>query len=152
MLIVSILVNNRCFSMILLRITKRIHTGCVYKRKIYLSKRLNLILTSYFFTSNLGVIDTNFHECLGFDKTSVEYAAIMDQYAKMHPMVSESAKGLCSFFQSFELVCFYFQGRIGATDECVNAIAFLAHENAGFVTGCIFPVDGGLSVKSPRGC
>lgn len=66
---------------------------------------------------NPGVINTNFHDCLGFDKNSVEYTAIMDQYAKMHPMQ-----------------------RVGQTDECVNAIAFLAHEQAAFITGAILPV------------
>ncbi|XP_031626587.1 uncharacterized protein LOC116342921 [Contarinia nasturtii] len=77
---------------------------------------------------NPGVIDTNFHDCLGFDKDSVEYAAIMDQYAKMHPI-----------------------GRVGESDECVNAIAFLASDSAGFITGVNLPVDGGLNEKSPRG-
>lgn len=72
---------------------------------------------------NPGVIDTNFHDCLGFDKNSVEYGAIMDQYAKMHPM-----------------------GRVGESDECVNAIAFLANENAAFITGVILPCDGKFSI------
>lgn len=67
---------------------------------------------------NPGVIDTAFHECLGFDRNSVEYAAIMDQYAEMHPMQ-----------------------RVGKTDDCVNAIAFLAHEQAAFITGAILPVE-----------
>lgn len=74
-----------------------------------------------------GVIDTNFHDCLGFDKDSVEFGVIMDQYAKMHPI-----------------------GRVGESDECVNAIAFLASDSAGFVTGVTLPIDGGLSEKSPR--
>lgn len=77
---------------------------------------------------NPGVIDTNFHDCLGFNKNSVEYAAIMDQYAKMHPMQ-----------------------RVGKTEECVNAIAFLANAKASFISGAILPVDGALNVKSPRG-
>ncbi|XP_055306659.1 uncharacterized oxidoreductase TM_0325-like [Sitodiplosis mosellana] len=67
-----------------------------------------------------GVVDTNFHEItLGFNKDSVEYAAIMDQYANIHPMK-----------------------RIGQTDECVNAIAFLANENtAAFITGTLLTVE-----------
>lgn len=64
-----------------------------------------------------GVIDTNFHECLGFDKNSVEYSAIMDQYAKMHPVQ-----------------------RVGQPQEVVDAIAFLASENAAFITGALLPV------------
>lgn len=74
---------------------------------------------------NPGVIDTNFHDCLGFDRNGVEYAAVMDEYAKMHPI-----------------------GRVGQSDECVNAVAFLANENAGFVTGVNLPVDGGLNIKT----
>lgn len=76
---------------------------------------------------NPGVIDTNFHDCLGFDRNGPEYSAVMDAYAKMHPL-----------------------GRVGQSEECVNAIAFLAKGNAGFVTGVTLPIDGGLNVKSPR--
>lgn len=76
---------------------------------------------------NPGVVETNFHDCLGFDRNGPEYAALMDAYAKMHPL-----------------------GRVGQSEECVNAIAFLANGNAGFVTGVTLPIDGGLTVKSPR--
>lgn len=73
-----------------------------------------------------GVINTNFHECFGFDKDSPEYAATMDSYAKLHPI-----------------------GRMGETDECVQVIAFLAADGASFVTGVNLPIDGGLNVKCP---
>ena len=37
-------------------------------------------------------------------------------------------------------------GRLGATDEIAAAIAFLASEEAGYITGTVLPVDGGLSM------
>lgn len=37
--------------------------------------------------------------------------------------------------------------RIGNTDDCVNAIAFLADDTAKFVTGLNLPIDGALSIK-----
>lgn len=77
---------------------------------------------------NPGVIGTNFHGYLGFERDSVEYNAIMEAFAKMHPM-----------------------GRVGQSDECVNAVAFLANDTlAAFVTGVTLPIDGGLNVKGPR--
>lgn len=39
-------------------------------------------------------------------------------------------------------------GRIGQPEEVTNAIAFLAHEKAGFCTGVTLPVDGGISINS----
>lgn len=33
-----------------------------------------------------GVIDTNFHDHLGLDHDAPEYAAVMEQFAKMHPL------------------------------------------------------------------
>lgn len=103
---------------------------------------------------NPGVIDTNFHDCLGFEKGTPQHDAIMEAYAKMHPI-----------------------GRYGESEECVNAITFLANDKAGFITGKCFnniltikkssftilcfklmcissgitlPIDGGLNAKSPR--
>lgn len=37
-------------------------------------------------------------------------------------------------------------GRLGAPDEIAAAIAFLASEEAGYITGTVLPVDGGLSM------
>lgn len=37
-------------------------------------------------------------------------------------------------------------GRIGHPDEIAAAVAFLASEDAGFITGTVLPVDGGLSM------
>jgi 3-oxoacyl-[acyl-carrier protein] reductase len=37
-------------------------------------------------------------------------------------------------------------GRLGAPDEVAAAIAFLASEDAGYITGTVLPVDGGLSM------
>lgn len=59
-----------------------------------------------------GVIDTNFRDYLGMDRYGEKYTALMKDMANVHPI-----------------------GRVGESEECVNAIAFLAHENAGFVTG-----------------
>lgn len=72
-----------------------------------------------------GPVATNFHDALGLDKDGPEYAGIMQYYADMHPFK-----------------------RMGLTKEIVHAIAFMASENASFCTGAIFPVDGGLTVKS----
>ena len=37
-------------------------------------------------------------------------------------------------------------GRIGHPDEIAAAVTFLASEDAGFITGAVLPVDGGLSM------
>lgn len=37
-------------------------------------------------------------------------------------------------------------GRFGDPAEMAAAVAFLASEEAGFITGVVLPVDGGLSI------
>ena len=36
-------------------------------------------------------------------------------------------------------------GRLGTTDEIAEAIAYLASDNAAFVTGSVLVIDGGLT-------
>lgn len=78
---------------------------------------------------NPAVIDTNFHTIeFGLARNTPEFASMRESQAQMHPI-----------------------GRYGHTEEVVEAIAFLAKGNAGFVTGVTLPIDGGLSIKSPIG-
>lgn len=78
---------------------------------------------------NPAVIDTNFHSIeFGLDRNTPQFAAMRESQAQMHPI-----------------------GRYGQSEEVVEAIAFLAKENAGFVTGVTLAIDGGLSIKSPIG-
>jgi len=78
---------------------------------------------------NPAVIDTNFQSTeFGISRNTPAFAAMRESQARMHPI-----------------------GRVGQSEEVVAAIAFLAKENAGFVTGTTLPIDGGLSIKSPVG-
>lgn len=70
---------------------------------------------------NPGFIDTEVHSN---DKSEEEQAALFDEMKLKHPI-----------------------GRIGTKEDCVNAIATLCDENASFVTGVLFRVDGGISTK-----
>ncbi len=38
-------------------------------------------------------------------------------------------------------------GRVGSPDEFAHVVAFLASEDASYITGCVIPVDGGLMRK-----
>ncbi|XP_055302833.1 uncharacterized oxidoreductase TM_0325-like [Sitodiplosis mosellana] len=76
---------------------------------------------------NPAVIDTNFRDYLGMDRNGEEYAALLKNMASMHPV-----------------------GRVGESEECVNAIAFLANDNAAFITGVILPIDGNNYCSSKR--
>lgn len=69
-----------------------------------------------------GVIDTDFYANSGI--TGDQYTDFCESVSQLHPIQ-----------------------RIGNTDDCVNAIAFLADDTAKFVTGLNLPIDGALSIK-----
>lgn len=71
---------------------------------------------------NPGFIDTDFHIREEVDRE--QYAAVVEGARSVHPLE-----------------------RIGTVEDCVNAISFLANDNASFITGVILRVDGGLSTK-----
>ncbi|HEY1666361.1 MAG TPA: SDR family oxidoreductase, partial [Trebonia sp.] len=39
--------------------------------------------------------------------------------------------------------------RVGTPGDVAEAVRFLASDAAAFITGCVLPVDGGLSISSP---
>lgn len=59
------------------------------------------------------------------NQCSSEQRAAIENYAKLHPI-----------------------GRLGRPEECVIAISLLASDKAGFITGAILPIDGGMSVQN----
>lgn len=73
-------------------------------------------------TVSPGIIDTEFHTAAGLSEDQyVAFCELAKQIVPLH--------------------------RMGATDDCVNAIAFVADDTAKFVNGLNLFVDGGLSVK-----
>lgn len=73
---------------------------------------------------NPSFIDTNFHTSDGIERGGDEYAALVERNSSANPL-----------------------DRIGYCKDCVNSIAFLANDKAGFITGVLLPVDGGIGAK-----
>ena len=74
---------------------------------------------------NPGLIVTDFHKRLGMNDE--DYQAFLEKSKATHPL-----------------------GRVGTVDETSYAIAFLASDNASFITGAQLPVDGGKAAMCPR--
>lgn len=91
-------------------------------------------LSFYFFQGvrvnsiNPAFIETDFMTtATGVEKDDEAYAEVIENTTKTHPI-----------------------GRIGNTQDCVNAISFLAKDSSSFITGVNLPVDGGKSNFSPE--
>lgn len=74
---------------------------------------------------NPGTIVTNIHRRAGYSEE--QYKQFLEQCKKTHAM-----------------------GRPGISEEVANTIAFLASDNASFITGELIHVDGGRHRMSPR--
>lgn len=74
---------------------------------------------------NPGVIVTELHKRGGMDDEA--YAKFLERSSATHPL-----------------------GRPGQVDEVAGTIAFLASDNASFITGAQVPVDGGKHAACPR--
>lgn len=74
---------------------------------------------------NPGFIDTDFHTvACGIKRDNDDYATMLELNSVKHPMQ-----------------------RVGQSEDCVNAIAFLADENASFITGVLLRVDGKYTTR-----
>ena len=74
---------------------------------------------------NPGMIKTKLHSNSGM--TPEAYADFVEAAKRTHPL-----------------------GRAGTPEECANAIAFLASDEASFITGVNLSVDSGRAVMCPR--
>lgn len=76
--------------------------------------------TSISMFTNPAVIDTDFHTTnYGIEQDQAEFNKnFLEQCSSKHPLQ-----------------------RVGNTDDCVNAIAFLASSNSDFITGTLLPVN-----------
>lgn len=74
---------------------------------------------------NPGTINTPIFRTMGFEGDT--YKSFVDDMSKTYPL-----------------------GHIGQVEDTSEAIAFLAADSAGFITGILLPVDGGMSIKGPQ--
>lgn len=74
---------------------------------------------------NPGLIVTDFHKRLGMNDE--DYQSFLERSKATHPL-----------------------GRVGTVEETARAIAFLASDQATFITGAQLPVDGGKAAMCPR--
>jgi len=74
---------------------------------------------------NPGVVASNLHRRSGM--TEENYSAFLERSKETHPL-----------------------GRAGQTDEVADLIAFLASDNAGWITGATVPIDGGRHLTCAR--
>lgn len=74
---------------------------------------------------NPGVIVTEVHKTAGMEDAA--YARFLEHSRSTHAL-----------------------GRVGTADEVARLIAFLAGEEASFITGQTIAIDGGRSVMCPR--
>jgi hypothetical protein len=72
-----------------------------------------------------GVTVTELHARSGMD--AQKYGAFLEHSKGTHPL-----------------------GRVGTSEECASAIAFLASDASSFTTGASIPVDGGRHAACPR--